>query len=93
MNGISDDQHPLLQINYSLGSGPSDEVSGLDCRATGSAPASASLLESFLHIDCISGGSDPDHWLNHLCWLLSCFLGVKVSAVERMTACDPILSI
>lgn len=52
-------------------------------------PSLVSLL-SGLRTDWTSDCSSPNHWLNHLCGLLSCFLWEwKVSATKRATACDP----
>ena len=58
MIGISDDQHPLLQINYSLVLG---RFQAMKCSGRFTEPQVQPQLgepaESFLHIDCISGGS------------------------------------
>lgn len=35
----------------------------------------ASLLSRFCSLTVSQTALHPDHWLNHLCWLLSCFLG------------------
>lgn len=76
INRISDEQRPRPQINYSLVLGRfqwwSVQAGSQSHRFS---PSLASLLSRFCSLTVSQTALHPDHWLNHLCWLLSCFLG------------------
>lgn len=79
MNGISDASASTATDKLQPGSWqiPRRWSVRLDHRATGSAPARRACWVVSAHWLYFGRLLDPDHWLNHLCWLLSCSWGVK----------------